>query len=148
TKVVSRPYGYLLPASEERIAHQLLRHNLVVQQIEVPAELEVETFVVDRIGHTSSRDIAAEAPPETVFFGHRALERTTARPGDFLVLMAQPFACLAAYLLEPESDDGLVEWGFFPDVTPGSVYPVRRIAQPVAMSARPWIPASTGAGEA
>jgi hypothetical protein len=140
TKVVSRPYGYLLPASCERIAEHLLRHNLAVHVVEAPAtvEVEVEAFVVDAIGRTSSRDIAADAPPETLFFGHCELERYPVRPGDFLVLMAQPFGCLAAYLLEPESDDGLIEWGFFPDVTAGSVYPVRRILQATAIAARPW----------
>jgi len=142
SKLVSRPYGYLLPASEQRIARHLLAHNLAVQVFEAPAEIEVEAFVVDAIGRTSSRDIAAEAPPETLFFGHRELMGHAIRPGDFLVAMAQPFGCLVTYLLEPESDDGLVEWGFFPDVKAGDVYPVRRIVQPVAIPVRPWTPPS------
>ncbi len=33
--------------------------------------------------------------------------------GDFWVDMAQPLANLIFYLLEPESDDGLVTWNFF-----------------------------------
>ena len=33
--------------------------------------------------------------------------------GTFYVSTAQPLANVAAYLLEPESDDGLVVWNFF-----------------------------------
>ena len=67
---------------------------------------------------------------------------TAQRRGDFLVPMAQPFANLAVYLLEPQSDDGLVEWGFFPEVTPGDVYPVRRIARPFSVPSTPLAPAT------
>jgi hypothetical protein len=33
--------------------------------------------------------------------------------GTYFVSTAQPLANVAAYLLEPESDDGLVVWNFF-----------------------------------
>jgi hypothetical protein len=137
TRIVSRPFAYILPASAAHIARHLVRHNLEVQVVGAPVELDVEEFVVDEIARTESADIADEAPPETLFFGHREWARHTARPGDFLVPMAQPFGCLAAYLLEPESDDGLVEWGFFPAVAVGDVYPVRRIPSPVTIPATP-----------
>jgi hypothetical protein len=35
------------------------------------------------------------------------------RKGDFKVDMAQPLANLIFYLLEPQSDDGLLTWNFF-----------------------------------
>jgi hypothetical protein len=35
------------------------------------------------------------------------------KKGDFVVDLAQPLGNLAFYLLEPESDDGLVTWNFF-----------------------------------
>ena len=34
-------------------------------------------------------------------------------PGDFKVDMAQPLANLIFYLLEAQSDDGLLNWNFF-----------------------------------
>jgi hypothetical protein len=142
TQVVSRPFAYLLPASSARIAHHLVRHNLDVQVVGALIELEVEVFVIDGIARTASADIADEAPPETLFFGHRERAQHAARPGDFLVPMAQPFANLAVYLLEPESDDGLVEWGFFPELAPGDVYPVRRILRPFSVPSTPLAPAT------
>jgi hypothetical protein len=35
--------------------------------------------------------------------------------GSFYVDLAQPLANLAFYMLEPESDDGLVVWNYFDD---------------------------------
>jgi hypothetical protein len=138
TKSVARPWAYVLPASARDIARHLLRHNLEVRALTQAAELPVEAFVVDRVARTSSADIADQAPAETLFFGHHELASYAARPGDFLVPMAQPFAHVALYLLEPESDDGLVEWGFFPAIAAGDVYPVRRIPRPANVAAAPW----------
>jgi hypothetical protein len=40
---------------------------------------------------------------------------------------------LAMYLLEPESDDGLVTWNFFDrSLTPGAEFPVLRLAEPLS----------------
>ena len=76
---------------------------------------------------TALPDVGSGERAETVFVVTR--ERTTidAAPGDFLVFMDQPLAHVAIYLLEPESDDGLVRWGWFDRLGPGDVYPVRRL---------------------
>jgi hypothetical protein len=37
----------------------------------------------------------------------------TVQKGDFKVDMAQPLANLIFYMLEPQSDDGLLTWNFF-----------------------------------
>jgi hypothetical protein len=37
----------------------------------------------------------------------------TAQKGDYLIDLAQPLANLIFYLLEPQSDDGLLSWNFF-----------------------------------
>ena len=36
-----------------------------------------------------------------------------AQKGDYILKMNQPLSHLAFYLLEPQSDDGLVNWNFF-----------------------------------
>jgi hypothetical protein len=130
TRSVQRPWAYLIPRSEARIAEHLERHNLRVKKVQRPFEVECEQFVVNGRETTSSKDIADQAPPETLFFGHWERARVRVSRGDFLVAMAQPLAHVAIYLLEPESDDGLVEWGFFPRVRPGQVYSIRRLRQP------------------
>jgi hypothetical protein len=47
--------------------------------------------------------------------------------GDYLVSVAQPLGRLAAYLLEPQSDDGLVTWDLYGDISVGESLPVLRI---------------------
>ncbi len=37
----------------------------------------------------------------------------TAHAGDYVVDLAQPLANLIFYMLEPQSDDGLLTWNFF-----------------------------------
>jgi hypothetical protein len=56
-------------------------------------------------------------------------------PGTYVIRMAQPLANLAAYLLEPQSNDALVLWNFFdrylvPQWGRGfNEYPVYRLMQ-------------------
>ncbi len=53
--------------------------------------------------------------------------------GTFIVRTDQPLGKMAAYLLEPESEDGLLAWNFLdPDVKPGMVYPIARVMQSVS----------------
>ena len=48
--------------------------------------------------------------------------------GTRIVRLAQPLGLLAAYLLEPESDDGLTNWNFMdPWLEVGKPAPVRKI---------------------
>ena len=49
-------------------------------------------------------------------------------PGTYFVRTSQPLGLLAAYLLEPESDDGLVAWNFFDAfLQPQKVLPVYKL---------------------
>ena len=75
-----------------------------------PATLEIEEFVI--------RELKAREQP---FQGHymnsmkgeyRMVKREFSA-GTLVVTTAQRLGNLAAYLLEPESDDGLVVWNFF-----------------------------------
>ena len=56
---------------------------------------------------------------------------TQTRPieaGSFVVDTSQPLGLLAVYMLEPQSDDGLVTWNYFDsELKPGGVYPVLKV---------------------
>jgi hypothetical protein len=48
-------------------------------------------------------------------------------PGTLVIDMTQPLARLAFLLLEPRSDDGLVDWNFLdPDIAKERHYPIVR----------------------
>ena len=55
-------------------------------------------------------------------------ETRTIPPGSYVVDVKQPLGILAAYMLEPQSDDGLVTWNFLDaQLKPGGLYPVFKI---------------------
>jgi hypothetical protein len=54
--------------------------------------------------------------------------------GAYFLPTAQPLGTLLVCLLEPESQDGLLTWGFFGDaVEPNAQLPVYRLVQPTKL---------------
>ena len=59
-------------------------------------------------------------------------KRVQVPAGAVYVTTDQPLGMLAAYMLEPECEDGLVAWNFLDDhLKPGATYPIRRIMRPL-----------------
>lgn len=57
--------------------------------------------------------------------------------GTIMVRTAQPLGRLVCYLLEPESDEGLVDWNFFDAyVETGKTFPVYKLMQNVNAAIR------------
>jgi hypothetical protein len=109
----------------------LLRvHGVVVETTKQEESLNVEQYTIKQV---------TQAP--RAFQGHKETRLTVAASdvketfpiGSFIVSMQQPKAALIFYLLEAESDDGLVNWNYLDrvferttkDGTP-TVYPIYR----------------------
>jgi hypothetical protein len=61
----------------------------------------------------------------------------TFESGTAIVRTAQPLGLLAAYLLEPESDDGLVNWNFLDAyLSEGKIYPIYKLMTDAKTSSR------------
>jgi hypothetical protein len=57
-----------------------------------------------------------------------AKQTLTLPAGTAIVHTNQPLGTLAVYLLEPESEDGLLTWNFFDEwAKAGAVFPVVRV---------------------
>ena len=137
-RTIPLPYAYLLSVPDPVIIEKLIVHGLLVESLTTEANLEVEVF--------QPKEIKASERP---FQGHRLnqvqgeykKESRKFQPGTILVRTAQPLGYLAAYLLEPESDDGLVAWNFFDKYLFGqwqrglSELPVYRLLIPVNLPA-------------
>jgi hypothetical protein len=114
TRSVPRPRAYLMPPDkgQVKVLDTLLAHGIAVEVVSRPFKTEVESFVIDEVkraartfqGHQTVK-LVGKPRSETVEFP----------PGTLLVRAAQPLGTLASYLLEPESDDGLVTWNFLDD---------------------------------
>ena len=138
TRSIPFAAGFLVPAPEPRVLDILLRHGIAVERLTEPAEIEIETFKIKEF-HSAER----------LYQGHRinkvtgeyVREKLVFPAGTLVVSTAQPLGALAAYLLEPESDDGLVAWNYFDKFlasswgggTTGMIVPVRRMLKPTAL---------------
>lgn len=117
---------YAPPEVAARILPLLRAHGVRLERLERPVRLVLERFRI-----TENRQ------DEQPFQGHRQrrLEGRWERfeqevpAGSWRIPMDQPLARLAFYLLEPASDDGLVNWNFLDALLEGAVfYPVWRAA--------------------
>jgi hypothetical protein len=103
------PWGYAIAATDTAAANLARLHGLEVARLSAEWRGDAgPQFVVD------STVIATQA-----FEGHRLVRLVgrweSGRPvtlaaGTYVVRVAQPLGVLAMYLLEPESDDGIVAW--------------------------------------
>jgi hypothetical protein len=119
--VVKRPYGYLVPASLEGF---LKGHGLPI--LPVPeGMLEVEIPVVESQEKDGARAILEAAEVGQVQVSWKK-EKRRAFEGAILVSTEVRQGALACYLLEPESDDGVLQAGFLPVPEAGSELPLWR----------------------
>lgn len=138
TLSVTRPYAYLFPSSYAKAVETLQRHGIAFEELREDIELDLEVYRVDKIEK-------AKQP-----FQKHTLEmlEVTARPearrlpaGTILVKTAQPLGALAAFILEPQSDDGLATWNFFDEgLAEGKDYPVVRLASSTPLTSGPVRP--------
>lgn len=125
---VRRPRSYVIPAARNDVVDHLRAHNIEVERAtRIAGTQRVERYVVLSKESTHSPDVGNHTRRETILFVRREAAEVAIGAGDWVVPMDQPLAHVAIYLLEPESDDGLVRWGWFDELTAGDVYPVVRI---------------------
>ena len=141
TPTVTRPapWGYAIAATDTAAINLVRLHGLEVSRLDTEWRGDAgPQFVVDST-------VVAPQP----FEGHRLVRLVgrweTGRPvtlsaGTYVVRVAQPSGVVAMYLLEPESDDGLVAWdvGGRSSGTAGTAPVIRLAAElPVAMTPVP-----------
>ncbi len=120
------PAAYLLPARLRPVVDLLRRHGVPVERLNGTWEGELEAFRIDSI---------SVGP---LFEGHRTVSVEGAwlaggqplpavGPGWYHVGTAGRLGRLAAYLLEPASEDGVATWNLLDrDLRPGGRYPILR----------------------
>ena len=131
TRTRPLPNGWVIPrglAASPRMAAAIDRlrwHGIETRTIETLSQMEVDRFVVQTLTRS-----------ERVFQGHQEVRLAVTMepaalsvdPGSILIPANQRLARLAAYLLEPDSDDGLVTWNIIEEgLSVGQGYPVYRV---------------------
>jgi hypothetical protein len=124
------PAAYLIPDRLQTVVELLRRQGVVVTSLPDGWKGSAEAFTIDSVRRGRNR-----------FEGHNTLSvdgrwvagADSASGPWYMVSTTQPLGVLAAYLLEPGSEDGVVAWNLLDaDIVPGSAYPIRRLRAPLA----------------
>ena len=110
TRNVKFPFAYLITTSDPEIIGILKTHGIKLEKLSTDSKIEVQRFEISELkgatrlnqGHYTNT-VEGKSVTNTLNFP----------VGTIVVRTAQPLANLAAYLLEPQSNDGLVVWNFF-----------------------------------
>jgi hypothetical protein len=121
----ARPAAYVFDAAFTPVVERLRRQGIEVQKTTARWVGPVAHFPVDTIVRPMRR---FEGHCSPLLEGHWAAPAADTIPaGSFVVSTNQRFGTLAAFLLEPSSEDGYFTWNFFDAaVKSGAAAPVRR----------------------
>ncbi len=119
------PAAYVIPPGDTAVVTLLRRHGIVVDRSDTTWSARGEAFTIDSIV-TAARPFQGHR--ETRLHGRWDRGLQTFPAGSFIVSTAQPLGTLVVYLLEAESEDGLVTWNFFDaSLRKGQRFAVRRV---------------------
>jgi hypothetical protein len=128
-KAVPRPRAYWIPPAWQEVIARVELHGIRTERLPAPRDVDVEVCRLENVE-------LARVP----FEGHVPLsatcrvERRRVRlpAGSVRVSTDQPLGALAAILLEAESQDSYLQWGFFHTVLQATEYVEGYVMEPLA----------------
>ena len=140
TRTLSMPKGWIIPkalADSPRLAaaiDHLRRHGIQFAPTAAEAQLAVERFTIAEITKSPR---AFQGHQEARLKGAFDRIQLTVEADSLFIPANQPLARLAFYLLEAESDDGLVTWNVIDEgLEAGQTYPIYRVVDTRAIKTR------------
>src|SRR5262249_26741859 len=138
TTVVQRPAAYLFPVTFTAAIETLQRHGITVEELREDIELDLQVYKVEKVNKADR--VFQKHKLETVEVARRD-ETRKVNAGLIVVRTDQKLGTLAAYLLEPQAEDGLTAWNFFDDgLAEGKDFPVVRLPKDVPLTRGPVRP--------
>ncbi|OFX84416.1 MAG: hypothetical protein A2W99_01460 [Bacteroidetes bacterium GWF2_33_16] len=133
---IKYPYAYILGIDDPRIMENLKIHGIQIERLADSVTLDIEKFEIEELkpaqrlnqGHYTN-SVKGKYVKEIMHF----------KKGKYIIKTSQKLGNLAVYLLEPQSDDGLLLWNFFdrylvPQWGRGYyAYPVYRVQNPIGL---------------
>lgn len=110
TKNVRFPFAYLITTSDPAITDLMKTHGIKLEKLTSDSKIEVQQFEISDLKGASRLNQGHYTNTITGKYIGSAINFPA---GTIVVRTAQPLGNLATYLLEPQSNDGLVFWNFF-----------------------------------
>lgn len=108
TRTTTRPWGYLIPNSLTKVVPLLLDHGITVKKLTEDVEVEVEAY--------SATELATTQYFQAHYLKSVSVEKETKlitmTAGSFFIPSGQPMSNFISYILEPETNDNLITWGY------------------------------------
>jgi len=125
------PTAYAFLSKFEVIAEKLNQHGINVERVTEKFKAKADVFIVDSLKQSERK---FQGHNETKLFGHFEEMQVEIDEDYYYVKTRQEKLPLIFYLLEPESDDGFVNWNFFDEFLINelknkgkAIYPVYKI---------------------
>lgn len=111
-ETVTLPKAWWVPAAQSEVIDRLRLHGIGFEVVDQPRRLKVDRVTLrdPKLARPNEGRVPLEAR-----FEHGLIEETMPA-GTIRVPSDQPLGLLAAALLEPESQDSFLAWGFFPEM--------------------------------
>lgn len=110
---LSIPKAYWIPATKPDVIARLKAHGVAMEAIKKAQTVEVDMIRLG--GFKTSAPSEGHVPVVATGLTHET-RKETYPPGSVRVSTDQSLGALAAYLLEPESEDSFFAWGFFDEI--------------------------------
>ncbi|CAN0240917.1 unnamed protein product, partial [Chrysoparadoxa australica] len=104
------PRAYIIPKEMKHIVDHLEKQGVIIEELGRRKKYSGEVFTVTNF---TQNERAFEKHNMVQVEGEFKSASKRYGKGDYYVDMAQPLTNLIFYMLEPQSDDGLVTWNFF-----------------------------------
>jgi hypothetical protein len=104
------PFAYILAIPDKAVLDNLKKHGIVVEQLQKNLTAKVERF---KINELKGAERLNQGHYTQAIKGEFITEEKEFPAGTYVVKTGQKLGNLAACLLEPQSDDGLLFWNFF-----------------------------------
>ena len=132
--IAPRAYIFKPEKNLEVVIDKLIQHGITVEELTSPVQTEVQVFTIENVTRSQR---TFQTHREMKIAGQYKTENMTFPTGSIIIRTAQPLGRLACYLLEAESDDGLVDWNFFDSyLETGKMFPVYKIMKNVNVASR------------
>lgn len=126
---VTRPSAYYIPAEWTQVIDRLTLHGIRLTRLSKPTELKLQQYSLSNpVFNTKAFEGRLTVKADSTL----AKLTTTLPAGTVKISTDQPLGDLAILLLEPQSPDSLLQWGFFNPIFTRTEYIEDYAVEPLA----------------